>query len=117
MQIDSMSVLRGKLVHPLLDERPGVVRAGAGFGMELKRTRAQLRELEALDRAVVERYVRRLRRLARFDGKAVVLARDKDATGSSFQHRMVRAAMAERELVRLVAGRLGDQLVAEADAH
>src|SRR5260221_14132441 len=110
MQIDSMSVLRGKTVHPLLDERPRVVRAGAGLGVELQRASAQLGEVEAFDSAVVEGDVRSLGRLARPHGEAVVLARDEDAAGLPLEHRMVRAAMAERELVRLVVGRARDQL-------
>src|SRR4051812_7493011 len=108
MQIDSMSVLRGNVVHPPLDERPRVMRARACFGVKLQRAGAQLGKVEPLDRAVVQRNMRGLRCFARLDREAVVLARDEDAAGLALEHRMVRAAMAERELVRLVAGRAGD---------
>ena len=54
---------------------------GPASGMELERARAQLREVEAFDRAVVERDVRRLGGLARAHREAVVLARDEDAAG------------------------------------
>src|SRR3954467_9041327 len=69
MQIDSMSLRRGigHLRHPGLEQGPRVVRAGTGFGMELERAGAQVGELEALDRAVVERDVGDLGRLARGD--------------------------------------------------
>src|SRR5579859_1881019 len=116
-QIVSMSVLRGKLVHPLLEQRPRIVWAGTGFWMELQRTSAQLREREALDRSVVERDVRRLFGVRGTHGEAVVLARDEHTLVCALQHRMVRAAMAERELERLVPGGHREHLVAEADAE
>src|SRR5436305_1605483 len=117
MQMLSKSVRFGKLVHPGVDEGIGVVRPGTGLGMELDRARAQLGEREALDRVVVERQVRRVALVLRAQGKAVVLARHEDAAARALEHRMVDAAVAERELERLVAGRLRDQLVPEADAE
>src|ERR1700757_540486 len=83
--------------------------------MELEGAGAQVGQLKALDRPVVERDVRHPGRLARPDGEAVVLARDEHAAAETFVHRVVRAAVPERELVRLVARRASDQLVAEAD--
>src|SRR5581483_7316431 len=103
MQIDSRSVrlgIRGDLLDPGLEERPGVVRARAGLRMELERARPQLRQLEPLDGAVVEGDVRRLGGLARADREAVVLARDEHAAGLPLEDGMVGAAVAERELVR-----------------
>jgi hypothetical protein len=85
--------------------------------MELQAARAQLGIGEALDGAVVQRLVRRRAPLRRPHGEAVVLARHEHAAARAFQHRVVRAAMAERELERLEAGREREQLVAEADAE
>src|SRR5262245_42721410 len=119
MQIDSMSVRLGirDLLDPALEERPRVMWARPGLGVELERARAQVWEIEAFDGSVVEGDVGRLGCFARPDCKPVVLARDEDATRMALEHRMVRAAVAERELVGLVAGRAGDELVAEADAE
>jgi hypothetical protein len=105
----------GHLLDPAIDDPPGVVRPGAGFGVELDGSGAPLGEVEALDRPVVERDVRRLTRLAGSDGEAVVLARDEDAARGALDDRVIRAAVAERELVGPVASREREQLVAEAD--
>src|SRR5262245_5902693 len=88
----------GHLLHPTVDQGARVVRAGAGLGMELERPRPQLRILEALDRPVVERHVGGLLALARLDREPVVLTRDEHPTRTAFQNRVVRAAMAERQL-------------------
>ena len=44
-----MSALRGKRGHPVLDQRPRVVRAGPGLGVELERARVQLGERQPLE--------------------------------------------------------------------
>src|ERR1700751_2683868 len=77
MQMLSRSVRLGirNLLHPRLEQRPRVVRPGPGLRMELKRAGAEVREVEALDRAVVEGDVRHLGRVARLHDEAVVLAR------------------------------------------
>ena len=92
--------LATKLLDEALENRPRVVRAWPGLGVELHGARAQLGEVEALDGAVVQRDVRRLRALGRLDREAVVLARDEHAARLALEHRMVRAAVAERQLVR-----------------
>ena len=51
------------------------------------------------------------------DCEAVILARDEHAARPPVQHRVVRSPVAERQLVRLVACRQREQLVAEADAQ
>src|SRR5436189_4152119 len=112
-----MSALRGKPGHPVLDQRPGVVRTGPGFGMELQRARAKLGEREPLDGSVVERDVRDRGRLARVDAEAVVLCSHEHAAARALEHGMVRAAMAERQLRRREAGRASEELMAEADAE
>src|SRR5687767_1002176 len=94
-----------------------VVRPRTRLRVELERTRPQIGVLEPLDRAVVERHVRRLAALARLDSEAVVLARHEHAPGRALEHGMVRAPMPEGELRRLVPGRAREQLVAEADAE
>src|SRR3954449_2008053 len=104
MQIDEMSVRLGNgrdLLDPAVDERIRVVRSRPGLGVELDRARAQLRQRQPLDRLVVERDVRHLRVLLRADREAVVLARDEHPAARPLEHRMVDAAMAERELERL----------------
>src|SRR5512132_2214525 len=92
------------LLDPRFEDPPGVVRPGAGLRVELHRTGALAAQLEALDRAVVERDVRLLAGLGRSDGEAVVLGRDEDAVRRALEHRVVRAPVAERELVRLATG-------------
>src|SRR5919106_6080387 len=112
-QIESRSGLRGigQPLDEVVDDVSRVVRPGARFRVELERVSAKLRVVEALDRAVVEGDVRRLARLARLDREAVILARDEDATARPLEHGMVRTAVAERQLARLVAGRAGEELV------
>ncbi len=90
---------------------------GPGLGMELHRARVQLRVVEALDGAVVERDVGRLAVVARRDGEAVVLARHEDAARRALEHRVVGAAVTERQLVGRVPGGEPEELVPEADAE
>ena len=106
---------RSHLVEPALEDRPRVVWAGAGLGMELDGAGLELWEVEALHGLVVERDVGRLARIRRRNREAVVLARHEHAAAGPLEHRMVRAAMTERQLVRLVAGREAEELMAEAD--
>src|SRR4051812_42565716 len=98
MQIVWMSVRLGNALHPALEQRPRIVRARPGLGMELERARPQLRELEALDGLVVERVMACVALVFRAHGKAVVLARHEHAARLALEHRMIRAAVAEREL-------------------
>src|SRR5689334_18350707 len=119
MQIDSMSLRRATcdLLDPLLERRPRVVRPRPRLWMELQRARVELGEAQALDRAVVERDVRRLLRPALADREAVILARDEHMSRRALEHRVVRAAVPERELERLVPRREREQLMTETDAH
>src|SRR5438874_7171228 len=71
--------------------------------------------VEALAGAVVQRDVRGI--ALRRDTEAVVLDGDEHAARLHVLHRMVRAAMAEVELERVVPEREPEQLVAEADAE
>ena len=50
----------GQLLDKALEDRPGVVRARPGLGVELDRPGVEVGEVEPLDGAVVERHVRRL---------------------------------------------------------
>src|SRR5712691_4388272 len=115
IRIDSRSALRGKLAHPPFEQWPGVVRAGAGLRMELQRPGAQLRERETLDGSVVERDVRHLPRLRGVDAEAVILSGHEHAAALALEHRVVRAAVAERQLRRREPRRTPEQLVAETD--
>src|SRR5215216_5296391 len=111
-----MSSRRGmQPLDELAQNRPRIVWPRACLGMELRRARAEVAEGEALDGAVVERDVRRLPRLRRLDGEAMVLARHQDAAGRALEHGVVRAAVAERQLERLQIGREREQLVPEPD--
>src|SRR4051795_13766744 len=107
-----MSSRRGKanLLDPLTEDRPGVVRARPGLGMELHRSRPQLRVVDALHRAVVERLVRDVAIGGRLDGEPVVLARDEHPAGGALDDGVVCATVAERELVRAQATREREQL-------
>ena len=69
-----------------------------------------------LDAAVAVRAVE-LALERRVDGEAVVVRRDLDAAGGLVEHRLVDAAVAERQLVRAEPERAAEQLVAEADAE
>src|ERR687891_1699783 len=112
-QIERRSLRRGtEALHEPGEDRPRVVRPGAGLRVELDGAGALGREVEALDRAVVERDMGCLPGLGRLDGEAVVLARDEHAAAAAVEHRMIRAAMAERELVGAVPGSQREQLVA-----
>src|SRR6516162_7518627 len=113
---DWRSSRRGtEILHPALEERPGIMRPRPGLRVELHRACAELRVVEPFDRAVVEGDVCCLAALARPDGEAVVLARHKDAAGAPVYDGMVGAAVAERKLEGLEPGREREQLVAEAD--
>src|SRR2546423_14300375 len=103
-QIERRSLLRGTgdLLDPALEEWPRVVRPRSRLRVELRRAGTQLGKVEALDRLVVERHVRRLGIVRRCDREAVVLARDEDAAGRALEHRVGRAAVAEGEPERLV---------------
>src|SRR4051794_33222270 len=95
-QIESRSGRLGKAAHlldPGRENRPGVVWSGTSLGMELDGSGTQIAELQAFDRAVVERHVRRLAVLAGGDGKAVVLARDEHASGGPLDDRVIGAAV------------------------
>src|SRR5206468_5846580 len=85
--------------------------------VELRGARPKLGILEALDRPVVERAVRDARLVARCDREPVVLRRDENLAAAVVEHRMVRAAVAEGQLVRLLLRREREQLVAETDAE
>src|SRR4051812_41887095 len=135
MRIFSRSSLRGTgdLLQEAVEEVQEVVRPGAGLGVVLHGAAGDVEQREALDRAVVEVDVAQLggpevglpaHRLVGGDGllpsgaedrEAVVLRGDLDAAGLEVLDRVVRAAMAERELEGLQPHRPAQQLVAEAD--
>ena len=82
-QIDSMSVRRGTSGGAPATNRSRIGQASCGPGPAsgwncTERARSSGKS-KPLDRAVVERDVRRLGALRRLDGEAVVLARDEDA--------------------------------------
>src|SRR3954451_23892609 len=103
-----------QLLDPAADDRRRVVRSRRRLGVELRGARTQLRVVEPLDGPVVERGVRDARLVTGRDRKAVVLRGDEYAAGPVVEDRVVRTAVAERELERLLAGREREQLVAQA---
>src|SRR5438552_12567389 len=96
-----------------------VVRSRRGLGMILHREHRPLAVSQSLARAVVEVDVTRLpsvlRHGVRIDGEAVVLRRDLDLPRREVLHGVVRAVMAERQLVRATAGGEAEDLMTEAD--
>src|SRR5689334_4542899 len=118
-QIDSRSgrlgIAGSHLLDPRLDDAPGVVRPGAGLRVELDGLGALAAQLQALDGPVVEGDVRLVAGLRWRHGEAVVLRGDDDAVRGALEHRVVRAAVSEGQLVRLAPGREREQLVAQAD--
>src|SRR5690242_4227362 len=117
-----------------VEEIAGVVRPRPGFGVVLDGAPRNVLEDQPLDRAVVEVEVGELGvaevglptdRLVAIDRpiparpehrEPVVLGGDVDPPRAQVLDRMVRAAVAERELEGLEADRATEQLVAEADS-
>ena len=115
-------------VAEAVEEVVGVVRAGGRLGVVLHREGGDVEGAEALDDVVVEPDVAHLDAAVavravelalerRVDGEAVVVRGDLDAAGRLVEHRLVDAAVAERQLVGAEAERAAEQLVAEADAE
>src|SRR5688572_9613120 len=104
-----------------VEDRRRIMRAGARLGMELHRAHVERLVPEALERAVEEAPVRDLDLAGRGAGgghrEAVVLARDEHPSGGDVEHRVVRAPMAEMELLDPEAEREPEELVPETDAE
>ena len=111
-----------------VEEVVGVVRAGGGLGVVLHREGRDVEGAEALDDVVVESDVADLDAAVAgravelavdrgVDREAVVVRGDLDAAGGLVEHRLVDAAVPERELVGAEAEGAAEQLVAEADAE
>src|SRR5262249_18627880 len=116
-----MSRSASLLAHQIgeaMEQVVGVVRTGRGFRMVLHREHGPFAMPEALARAVVEVEVRRLPAVRRHrrgvDGEAVVLRGDLDLAGRQVLDRMIRAVVAERQLVGAAARGEAENLVAEA---
>src|SRR5436190_9749884 len=128
-----MSSLRGNEVQEAVEEVNGVVRAWACFGVVLRCRARDIPEDQALHRSVVEVHVGELgraevglpaHRLVLLDAplsagakhcEAVVLRGDVDPPGRQVLHRVVGAAVAERQLEGLEADRPAQELMPEAD--
>src|ERR1700730_3743220 len=129
-----MSLRRGNAVQEAVEQEQAVGRAGAGLRVVLNGPSGYLKQLQPLDRAVVEVDVRERRlpevglpahRLVGVDrprtawrdrGEAVVLGGDLDASGLEIPDRMVCSAVAERQLERLTPATPAEQLMSEADS-
>ena len=113
--------VRAGIDEPLeLDAR--VVRPGRRLGVELHAPDRSAAQAQSLHRPVVQRHVGDVD-LGRHAGlglahrEPVVLARHEHAPRRALEHRVVGAAMPERQLVRLEPERPPHELVAEADAE
>ena len=118
-------------IEEAVEEIGGVVRAGRGLRVVLHRERGQVERLQALDDVVVQvdvaddhaavaTAVVRCDGLAverRVDREAVVVGGDLDLAGRAVHDRLVHAAVAVAQLVRAVAERPAEDLVAVADAE
>src|SRR3954451_23400806 len=103
----------------LVEQMQRVVRPRPRLRVVLHAAGGHVEQADALDGAVVEVHVRELGlaevrlksrpRLA-LDREAVVLRRDRDAPVAQILDRVVRAAVAERELERLETDRAREQL-------
>src|SRR3546814_8708030 len=85
--------LAGHQADEFVEQHDDVVRARAGFGMALEAEGGTVGELEALQRAVEQRYVRdpRIgRQRGRVDADAVVLAGDEHALGIEVDRKSTR---------------------------
>src|SRR5262249_6556196 len=117
---EKMASMARHELREALEQVERVVRARGGFGVVLHAKSAEVGDLQALARDVVEVRVGALRadrERVEIDAEAVVLRGDLDAPGGEVLHRLVRAAVAEFELVGLAAEGQGEELVAEADAE
>src|SRR5215211_234080 len=129
------SSLRGnQSLHEPIEEVQSVMRPRAGLRVVLHGRARHVAQDQALDRAVVQVQLLELRdaevRLPAHGlvggdrslavraehREAVVLRGDLDSTRLQVLHRVVRAAMAERQLEGVEPDRPAEQLVAEADA-
>ena len=115
-------------VPEAVEEVVGVVRAGGRLGVVLHREGRDVERPQALDDVVVEPDVAHLDAAVAvravelaldrgLDGEAVVVRGDLDAAGGLVEHRLVDAAVSERQLVGAEPERAAEQLVAEADAE
>src|SRR5262249_15897443 len=119
-----MSRSASLLAHQIgeaMEQVVGVVRPGRSLGVVLHRQHRPLAMPQALAGAVVEVEMRRLppvrRHRRRVDGEAVVLRGDLDLAGGDVLHGVVRAVVAERQLVRPPARRQAEDLVSQAYAE
>ena len=111
---------RGEEDAKAVEERGGVVRAGAGLGVVLDGEGREGLVAEALDGAVVEVDVRDLelrRERVREDREVVVLRGDLHLARRQLLHRMVAPVVPEREPPRLRAAGEREQLVAQTNSH
>ena len=108
-------------LHEIVEQVVGIVRAGRGLGMILHAEDGLAAVAEAFQRLVVQVDVRdfdfvEVERIG-IHREAVVVRSDLDLAGDLVQHRVIRAAMAELQLVRLAAERQAEDLVPQADAE
>src|SRR6266498_3417677 len=112
--------VRAQRVFEPLEQVPRVMRARGGLGVILDGEDGKLAVAHALNRAVVQvqmGHFDRVRQAVGIDREAVVLGGDLDLLRGQVHHRLIAAAVAEFELVRLAAKRQGQELMPEADAE
>src|SRR3982751_27689 len=110
--------------HELLEQRPGIVRAGRGLRMVLDGEHGEFTVAQPLDRTVVQVHVGDLQPwgagnlpLAPLHGEAVILGGDQNSPGLDLPHGVISPAVAVRHLHRLGAEGEAQQLMPQADAE
>src|SRR5215467_6114619 len=108
-------------LHEVLEQIVRVMRAGAGLRVILHAEQRQIAMAQALERRVVQIYVRQLdfglRQRVGIDGKIVIVRGNLDFAGAKLLHRMIAAVMPELELVGLATERDAGELVTETNAE
>ena len=108
-------------LHEVVKQVMRIVRAGRRFGMILHAEHRLAAMPEAFQRLIVQIDVREIHfvqvQRIRIHREAVIVRRDLHLLGHVVQHRMIRAAVPELELVGLAAERQAENLMAQADAE
>ena len=108
-------------VNEAIEEIPGVMGTGAGFGVVLDGENRFRGVTKALERTIVEIDVRWLGpdggEAVCVNCEAMVLAGDLNFAGVEILHGLIAATMAELEFVRLSSQRQAQQLMSQANAE
>ena len=107
-------------LHKFIEQIAAVPGTGRIFGMILNGEDGQVFVAQPFYRTIIQINMGDFQLFGQtigIDRVAVVLGGDMSASGGQFFHRMIAAAVAEFQFEGLSAEGMGDQLVAQADAH